>query len=136
MSDSISACADAEDRYIARCKRFGEEVQYRDGFADWTGEHAKSLGKKMEDENKDLLQHVIDKIRPTTEQAAASTSGLRKASSESAMDVEARVAAMVWCEACEAHGVYVRPVNGGDRIDCSKCGAILGATMATPPRSA
>ena len=43
MSDSISACRDAEDEYIALCREFGEQVIYKNGCADFTSDHAREL---------------------------------------------------------------------------------------------
>jgi hypothetical protein len=52
MSDSISACRDAEDRYIALCRKFGEDVLYNNGGADFTSAHAKELEGRVAAESR------------------------------------------------------------------------------------
>lgn len=52
MSDSISACRDEEEDYVDRCKRYGEEVVYRDGCPCWTGVHASILKERARNEAK------------------------------------------------------------------------------------
>lgn len=50
MSNSITAIQDDIDRYVALCKRYGEQPVYGVGGPDAYGPHAKSLRERRSKE--------------------------------------------------------------------------------------
>lgn len=50
MSDSITRVFEDIEEYEYLCKKYKEKVQYKNGFPDYSGEHAKELIKREKEE--------------------------------------------------------------------------------------